>query len=700
MAESEKNHTKRRGLRKEDLATFRRLLKLACPYWWRLVIGAIASALGGGSIVAMFITAQQFLALLLENRPALLGEEPEPPAAIAAPAVPDAPGAAAAASAALPGIVEDAAAIAAAEAPAPGAAAEAEPTEPEKDKGFVSRMTGKVAGTMLSEAELARLERAGLGALIAACAVLLLFIIINSAAQFLSMYYLRWVGERVVMDLRVRIFNHLQRLQMAFYNSSRGGDMISRMVADTQLLQTTVSNVITDLVREPLKFLMVLGFILLLEWRLALFSIVLFPTVIVPIILIGRRLRRISREGQKRLADLTSVMKEAFDGVAVVKAFGQEEREEERFRKLCYGFFRQMVRATKAKSLSDPITHIIGGVGGVGVLLYAMVMKMPIEECVIFACAIWALYEPIKKLGRISMDIQQSSGAADRVFEILDAPVKIADQENAHPIADPLQQFEFRNVDFSYGEKQVFRKMNLTIRAGESLAVVGPSGGGKTTLVSLLLRFFDPQGGELLRNGENVRGLLIESLRARVGLVLQDTFLFNESIADNIAYGKKDATREEIIAAAKAAHAHAFIMAKENGYDTIVGERGSQLSGGQRQRIAIARALVRRPEILILDEATSALDTDSERAVQDAIDELMGKLTIIVIAHRLSTISKCGHVAVLANGHVAEYGTQEELLANPAGIYTHLHRLQFGEEEAPAADGDGTLAATPAPAAV
>lgn len=669
--------SKKSSLRKEDLRTFRRLLRYARPYWARLLIGAIASAFGGGSIVAMFIGAQKLLTFLLDNRPQWMA-----PAPLTAPANPG--------GGDRELSTEDAALQMAADAATRDAGAgEANESAPEEQAhqaeslsrkgGFVQRMAGKAAGSLLEQEALARLKGSGIGMLVTACLVLLLFIVVNSLAQFVSMYCLRWVGERVVMDLRVKLFTHLQKLSLSFYTSSRGGDMISRTVADTQLLQSTVSNVITDAIREPLKFVMVLGFILLLEWRLALVSIVLLPTVIAPIIFIGRKLRRISREGQKRLAELTSVMKEAFDGVTVVKAFGQEEREEARFSTLCYGFFRQMVRATKAKSLNDPISHTIGGIGGMAVLIYAVVAQMPIEECVVFACAIWALYEPIKKIGRISMEIQQSSGAADRVFEIMDTPVKISDSPNAKLLDTKLETIEFRDVEFRYGEKTVFDKMNLTIRAGESLAIVGPSGGGKTTLVALLLRFFDPQGGGIFRNGVNLRDLSIESLRGHIGLVLQDTFLFNESIADNIAYGNPDATREEIIAAAKAAHAHEFILAKEKGYDTLVGERGGSLSGGQRQRIAIARALVRHPEILILDEATSALDTDSERAVQAAIDELMNKMTVVVIAHRLSTIAKCDHVAVLANGGVAEYGTKETLLQNPRGIFAHLHHLQFGE---------------------
>ena len=672
----------KRKLRKDDLRTFRRILGYARPYAWRIALGGVASVVGGGSLIAIFLVAQNLLSFLIDNNPH--AEEGAKPAAVSS----WWDGGAYDSHAESVESHAESAENADHQTIGPSDHQTQSPAAAEPRRGFIDRMTHSVAGKMLDADKNEQLAQAGVKGLLAIGVVMLLVIAVNSLCQFMSTYYLGWVGQRVVMDLRMAVFRHLQELPVAFYNSTRAGDMISRVVADTQLLQSTVSNVIVDAIRDPAKLVMVLAYVLLLEWKLAIFAIVAFPVVAVPIILIGRYLRRIGRDAQSRLADLTSVMKEALDGVAVVKAFGQEEREEKRFGHLCRGFFRQMVRATKAKALNEPITHTIGGVGGLIVLVYAMVDRMPIEECVIFAGCIWALYEPVKKLGRISMEIQQSSGAADRIFEILDAPVTVHDAPGAVPVEGPLETLEFRNVAFSYGEKRVFGKLDLSLRAGESLAVVGPSGGGKTTLVSLLMRFFDPESGAILRNGRDVRDFTIASMRSRIGLVLQDTFLFNATIAENIAYGKPDATREEIEEAAKLAHAHEFILAKEKGYDTPVGDRGVSLSGGQKQRIAIARALIRKPELLVLDEATSALDTDSERAVQAAIDGLMGRMTILVIAHRLSTIAKCEHVAVVADGGLAEYGTHAELLKNPDGIYSHLHKLQFetpsfGETAAP-----------------
>ena len=646
---AKKDSKDKKKLQKDDIRTFVRVLSYAKPYAWRLIIGAACTVIGGGSIIAMFITAQALLSDIFSINNKLFGD----------------------------GAKEQAVVEEVVEAPVQAKAEEivAETTASD-EPAIVKDMSKKLMGKFIDSENMKQLEEAGLSGMLKVCGMLMICIIVNSLGVFGSMYYLQWVGQRVVMDLRIGVFNHLQKLPIAFYNSSKSGDMIARTVTDTQQLQNMVSNVITDLIRQPIMLVMVLSYILITEWRLALFSVIFFPTCVIPISIIGKRVRRISREGQKRMADLTSVMKEALDGVTVVKSYGQEAREEARFAEQCKGFFRRMVSATKAKAFNDPITHTVGGLGGIGVLLYAMINKTPFEECILFAAAIWALYEPVKKLGKISMEIQQSSASADRIFEIIDTPITVSNKPDAKPISTPLEALTFENVEFGYDDKQVFSSLNLELKAGQSLAVVGPSGGGKSTIVSLLMRFFDPVSGAVKRNGIDIRDFTIESIRENIGLVMQDNFLFNDTIAANIAYGKPGATQEEIEAAAKLAHAHDFIMEKEDGYNTMVGERGVSLSGGQKQRIAIARALIRKPSLLILDEATSALDTESERMVQNAIDDLVGKITIIIIAHRLSTIAKCDKVAVVANGGVAEYGTREELLAL-GGIYTKLHEMQF-----------------------
>ena len=681
-----------RKLSKTDVTTFLRLAGFAKPYWPRLVIGAVCSAIGGGSIVALILSAQHILGFIFDSRSMLQGDEDaivevqeaevrSPESEVASPKS-QVPSPESGVRSPLPG--EGSPPEAAEQAPSPPAADSA--TSVPAAETRAQKAASKLVGKFISEKDMKVLEKAGLPRLVALCGLLLLLVIVNSIAGFIGTYNLQWVGQRVIMDLRIRFFAHLQKLSVAFYNNSRTGDMISRTVADTQLLQHAVTNVITDAVKQPVTLLMMLGLIVCVEWKLALFTVVLVPLCAVPIITIGRRVRRIAREGQRRLADLTSVMQESLSGVMVVKAYGQEAREERRFTGQCREFFRRMMSATKARALSDPINYVIGCLGGIGVLLFTVVNRLPFEQCVAFAAAIWALYEPIKKISRISMDIQQSSAAADRVFEILDEPVRITDRPDAKPLSEPLRELVFDHVRFGYGDAaqdQVFRDLDLRIPAGQSLALVGPSGCGKTTLVSLLLRFFDVTGGAIRYNDTDIRNCTVASLRSQIGLVLQETFLFADTIAANIAYGRPDATRAEIEDAARRANAHDFIAALPDGYDTMLGERGVGLSGGQRQRLAIARAILRNPPILILDEATSALDTESERLVQADIDKLMGHHTVIVIAHRLSTIAKCERIAVLGAGGVMEYGTRDELLAR-GGMFKRLSALQSVQTEAAA----------------
>lgn len=652
----------KRKLTKSEVQTFLRLVRFARPYWLRLLVGAICSVMGGGSMLALLMVAQNLLSVVFGNQNILQGGDVEPaaPAPIVAPAE-------------LP-----------AEAPSPIVATP--PTENDSSgfSSFLDRNVTKFAGKYIQNTNLSQLEQVGFTRLVGICVALFLIVIANSIAGFIGAYCLQWVGQRVVMDLRIRFFSHLQKLPVAFFNNSRTGDMISRTIADTQLLQYAVTNVITDAIRQPIILLMMLGFIICIEWKLALFSLILIPVCALPIMIIGRRVRRISREGQQRLADLTSVMQESLAGVMVVKAYGQEAREQDRFSKQCRRFFSRMMSAVKARALSDPINYIIGCIGGIIVLLFSVIHDVPFEQCIIFAGALWTLYEPTKKISRIAMEIQQSSAAADRVFEVLDTPEKIVDKPTAVPLTGPLQELHFDHVHFGYSDDPkdlVFSDLNLRIPAGQSLAVVGPSGCGKTTLISLLLRFFDVTGGAIRVNGTDIRDCTVASLRANIGLVLQETFLFADTVAANIAYGCPQATQEQIEAAAKRANAHDFIMALPQGYQTMLGERGTGLSGGQRQRIAIARAILRDPPILILDEATSALDTEAERLVQADIDRLMGHHTVIVIAHRLSTIAKCDKVAVLGNGGVLEYGTHDELLAQ-GGVFKRLSALQTVQTEA------------------
>jgi len=505
---------------------------------------------------------------------------------------------------------------------------------------------------------------------------ILLLMALRGIGQFFNTYLLQWVGNRVVMDLRIATFSHLQDLSIGYFNATQTGEMISRTVNDSMLLQRAVSTVLTDLARQPIALVGIAGYALFLDWKLTLINLVLFPLCLLPIIGFGKRVRRASREGQERLAEIVSIMQESIMGVRIVKAFCMEEREQKRFARESHNFFRRIMKVVKSKSLIEPIIVFISGVALVFDFAYAAHIGMPLNKFITLAIAMVMLYDPVKRLSKIHLSIQQSSAAADRIFEILDTEISVDDKEGAVEFDDTIQSIKFEKVGFTYGDAQILNGVDLDIKAGERIALVGGSGAGKTTLVNLLPRFFDVTSGRILLNGIDIRDMKLRSLRLKIGLVTQDTFLFNDTVANNISYGSAYATAEAIEDAARRAHAHDFILEMPNGYDTEVGEMGARLSGGQRQRLAIARAILNNPAILILDEATSALDTESERIVQEALDELVSGRTVFAIAHRLSTIKNYDRIVVMEQGDVVEMGSHDELLA-ANGAYKRLFDMQF-----------------------
>lgn len=520
-------------------------------------------------------------------------------------------------------------------------------------------------------------KQASLAAILGVVALILIVAAVRGLGAFLAAYQVQWVGNRVVFDLRKDAIDHLMQLSVGHYSQARTGEAISRTVNDSEHLQFGASNVLRDLVKQPFVLAFTLGYIFWEDWVLALCSLILLPTSLIPILSFGKRARLAARSRQARLADLVVMIQESLYGIRVVKAFCGEEREADRFKKGAQSYFRFAMKAIRARASVAPVVIFISAIGISMALIYANRTGMAWNEFTAFLVALVILYDPIKRLGKVHVNLQPMRASAERIFELLDTPVDVTDRPAAVEIPDAPQDIAFEDVSFRYGDTPVLQNIDLSVKAGEKIALVGSSGSGKTTLVSLLLRFFDVSEGRLLMNGQDVRDYTMASLRQHIGLVTQDTFLFNDTVANNIRYGHVDATMEEVEAAARLAHAHDFVSVMEDGYDTMIGEHGVRLSGGQKQRLAIARAILTDPRVLVLDEATSALDTESEQQVQMALDEATSGRTVFAIAHRLSTIKHCDRILVLDNGRVVETGTHDELLAN-SSTYKHLHDLQFG----------------------
>lgn len=505
---------------------------------------------------------------------------------------------------------------------------------------------------------------------------LIVFFTLRGIGHYFSIYFINWVGFKVVEDLRRECFAKLQKLQLSFYSRHSSGELISRVTNDTTQVQHAVSGVVADIAQQPFALIAALGYMLYTDWVLAVLSLVVFPICIAPVVIFGRKVRKYSKQSQEHLSDLSSVLQENVSGVRVVKAFGMEVYEEEKFNRENRKVFGRLIKIVLARNVNQPLMEIVSALGIVSVLVYVYLHRMTYGEFISFAAALALMYHPAKMLGKVHMEIQKAMGSAERIFMLLDEPVEVTEPTNGVGLDEPVRELRFENVSFSYGDGPVLDQIDLRIASGEKVALVGSSGSGKSTLASLVPRFYDPTHGRVTLNGIDLKAFSFQGLRTQIALVTQDTFLFNDSIANNIAYGQADVDRDRIEDAARRANAHEFILEMSEGYQTLVGERGGRLSGGQRQRLAIARAIYRDAPILILDEATSALDNESERLVQSAINEMMKGRTSIVIAHRLSTIQHADRILVLKEGRIVEQGTHDALLAQ-SGVYRYLYDLQF-----------------------
>ena len=494
-------------------------------------------------------------------------------------------------------------------------------------------------------------------------------------------YLMSHVGQNIIRRLRNRLYDHIQDLPLSFFHKEKTGTLMSRITNDVNIIKAMVSSVVTGSVRDCFTILGLTIVIFTQIWDLALFAFIVLPLAFYPIVALGRRVRKVSRKCLEAIADISSFLHETFAGNKIVKAFGMEGYEKKRFSDKTLMLFKLEMKEVRAKSLSSPIMEFLGGLGIAFVIWYGgsrvISGTYTTGTFVSFLAAVVMLYDPVKKLSKLNNQLQQGLAATDRIFDIIERQSDIKEDENPFILRRGSHDVTFDNVSFRYKDVMVLKKINLEVKSGEIIALVGMSGGGKTSLVNLIPRFYDVSSGSLRVDGVDIRKISISSLRDQIAIVTQEPILFNDTVRNNIAYGNLKASDEEIEMAARAAYAYDFIQGFPDQLDTMIGELGGRLSGGEKQRICIARALIKNAPILILDEATSSLDTESERLVQKALENLMKGRTTFVIAHRLSTIGYANRILVIVDGCIVEEGKHGELIAKE-GEYYKLYKMQFG----------------------
>lgn len=495
--------------------------------------------------------------------------------------------------------------------------------------------------------------------------------------SYLNVYSLAWVSLRVLRDIRTKLFAHLMSQSLDFFSREKAGKLMSRVMSDTRVTQNALTSVSGDIIKDPIAVLTGVAVLVAIDWKFSLTTLVLFPVCIIPVVVFGRKVRQAGKAEEREAAQMSVILQETFAGVRVIKSFAREDYQNAQFAKSSDTQCRNSMRVRRSSDIVQPLIESVSALGVVLAMAYVYYYGIGFAKFAALCAGIFLLYNPVKNLSRIPMLMQKCMVSANNIFELMETKPMIADLATAKPLEKCEGRIELQNVSFGYGsEKLALRNASLHIEPGKKYALVGASGAGKSTILSLILRFYDPQTGVVKIDGRDVREITQHSLRQHIGTVTQETFLFHDTIAENIRYGNLEATREQIESAAKLAYAHDFILAQPNGYETIVGDKGCMLSGGQQQRLAIARAILKSAPILLLDEATSALDSESERMIQDALERLSEGRTVVAIAHRLSTILKSDCIVVMDHGCIIDTGTHSELLEK-SELYRSLYELQF-----------------------
>ncbi|MGI6385638.1 MAG: lipid A export permease/ATP-binding protein MsbA [Desulfomonilia bacterium] len=505
--------------------------------------------------------------------------------------------------------------------------------------------------------------------------------LVKALSDYFSYFLMADVGQRVILNVRDKLYGHIQTLSMPYFIRTPTGVLISRITNDVNMIQSSVTNAVTELIRESLKLLGLVAVVFYRSVELALIAMVVFPLVVYPISQFGRRLKHYSTKSMDVMGHVMSILDEGISGIRIVKAYNMEEYEKERFSTENRRYYRNWMKRIAVRALSSPLMELIAGLAGAFILWYGGMQvvegSLSAGDFASFILAMGMLYSPIRKLNTVNIEVQEGIAAAKRIFNVLDTTPEIGDKAGAEDLGRVDGEFAFHDVSFTYtGDEYALTGVSFTARRGQRVALVGESGSGKTTIANLLPRLFEVSSGQIVVGGRDIRDVTMKSLRRNIAMVTQEMVLFNDTIRANIAYGTENATQESIQEAARAARAHDFIMQMPHTYDTVVGESGVRLSGGQRQRICIARAIIKDAPILILDEATSALDTESEREVQAALERLMKDRTTLIIAHRLSTIIRADHIIVLNKSEIVEEGSHQELMEKN-GYYARLYTIQF-----------------------